>query len=218
MSNLDNPQVPEKPHKKKKLKKSPHTPVAGSFMATTRGKVAATLAGITVLAGGYLFNRSENNGQPAPQITDSQQPKSTQKDSGTPELQEKNPEKREIKLGNIRLYFLEGNKISPEEQKKIFETLHNAYKKLVDYFGEEIIQSTEAMDCPIIVQPPEKKQTGVVRNNASISWNSQVSYSKEKDTVTISKAPRVGLTITNPSEDVLFHEMIHLFVHPQILS
>jgi hypothetical protein len=215
--NLDNPQVPEEPKKKKKLKKSLQAPVPGSFMATTRGKVAATIAGITVFAGGYLVSRSENNAQPAPQITDSPQPKSTQKDSGTPELHEKNPEKREIKLGNVRLYFLEGNKISQDEQKKILETLQNAYKKLVDYFGEEIIQSTEAMDCPIIVQPSEKKQTGVVRNNASISWNSQVTYSKEKDIVTISKAPRVGLTITNASEDVLFHEMIHLFVHPQIL-
>lgn len=209
MANIEEPKLPKKNKKKESpVKKSGPASEITSGKFFTRNKIVGVFALIAGAAGLYEVTETQHSiPEPATNSKSATTPK--QKNPTAPSALSEKKETKEKVLGNIRFIFAPENKLSSQEQEQVLQTLQNAYKKLVGYFGEDVMTHHEAIDCPIIIDPSNQDVKG------QVEWKTTTKFHPDGN-FTIAKAHSVNLLLkSSKKEAVVAHELIHLFAQPQ---
>ena len=115
---------------------------------------------------------------------------------------------KEVVLGNIRFHFEAGSGFSPTEKQGALDNIRAAYKKYVDYFGEEVMQFPRRINCTITKDPS-------LIQNGFVQWKVVGSPATSGDMVNVQTPILERFVLNDHSESVVAHEFMHLFLQPE---
>lgn len=113
----------------------------------------------------------------------------------------------EITLGNVRFHLSNKDDWSTSERAKLFKNIKNAYIRLKDYFGEEIMTQAEYYECPIIKKPKNGSFDAQVTLHAGFTQQPNGDWQA-------GKLKSIVLEVVKTDEAIIAHEFVHLFVQP----
>ena len=114
-------------------------------------------------------------------------------------------ESYELTLGNVTFFLKDKNSLGGKGRAELFETLKKSYDSLCDYFGDELLTFSYPLRLPI-----EIETNGVPIDEVESSI--EMAYDKDGVPRATQRPTFVKLKIADLNEDVIAHELFHLFL------
>lgn len=115
-----------------------------------------------------------------------------------------------VTLGNVTFQLENPEALSEEETYQLFKNFEQAYGKLVDYFGPELVSMDEPMTLPIRINPNLQYQ-GLIYRDVQGNISDMDRNIDLLENFVFSDAEIIILK--NLNERTIFHELFHLFFH-----